>query len=308
MAAHRSEMSSSSSSPLSLPNDPGPATPATSLALPPEYVIDYESIVTEDDTPVDSLLTEKQQRLLTDALYNSWHPNRPFVVMANVGLFFAIKQAPFVPDVMLSLDVCTPRDMTLKANRSYFVWEYGKPPNVVIEIVSNKVGGEDSNKLMDYAKIGISYYVIYDPLQELSDEYVRVYELSGMKYQPLAPVGAETFQLPNVRLGLTLWEGPFEAWERVWLRWIDDTGLLIPTGGEAMRLERQRADAEQQRADAEQQRADAEQQRADAEQQRADAEQQRAEAAEKLASADRQRAERMAAKLRELGIDPVALH
>ena len=34
--------------------------------------IDIESLVTEDDTPVDNMPSEKQQRLLTEPLYSSW--------------------------------------------------------------------------------------------------------------------------------------------------------------------------------------------------------------------------------------------
>ena len=77
--------------------------------------------------------------------------------------------------------------------------------------------------------------------------------------------------------------------------------------------ERRRADAERQnafderwRADAERQRADAEQQKAVAERQRADAEQQKAVAERQTALAQRQRAERLAERLRTLGIDPEA--
>ena len=36
--------------------------------------IDYESIITEDDEPVDSLISEKQMRLLTEPLYAGWKP------------------------------------------------------------------------------------------------------------------------------------------------------------------------------------------------------------------------------------------
>lgn len=56
----------------------------------------------------------------------------------------------------------------------------------------------------------------------------------------------------------------------------------------------------------ERQRAESERQRAEAEHQRAEAERQRAEAEHKRAEAERERAERLAARLRELGIDPEA--
>jgi Uma2 family endonuclease len=56
---------------------------------------------------------------------------------------------------MLSLGVVVPTDIHVKRNRTYFVWEHGKAPEVVIEVVSNREGGEDTEKLVTYAEIGI---------------------------------------------------------------------------------------------------------------------------------------------------------
>ena len=70
--------------------------------------VDIESLVTEDDTPVDNLPSEKQQRLLTEPLYSSWGGpggGRPFLAAANVGVFAEARNPAIVPDVFLSLDV-----------------------------------------------------------------------------------------------------------------------------------------------------------------------------------------------------------
>ena len=86
-----------------------PATPGSEFfPLPPECIPDVESLVIEDGVPVETIFAEKQYRLLTEPLYTSWPgpgEGRPFVVLANVGLFFAMDQPPLAPDVMLSLDV-----------------------------------------------------------------------------------------------------------------------------------------------------------------------------------------------------------
>ena len=143
------------------------------VKLPPELCPNVEHFVTEDETPVDNVFPEKQQRLLTEPLYSSWsggEPRRPFVAMANVGLFYAVRRPPFVPDMLLSLDVEVPADLRPKAHRSYFVWEYAKAPDVVIEVVSNREGGEDREKLAGYARVGVPYYVIFDPEALLSTE------------------------------------------------------------------------------------------------------------------------------------------
>jgi hypothetical protein len=44
--------------------------------------------------------------------------------------------------MLLSLGVQRPTDLSQRRNRSYFVWEFGKVPEVCIEIVSNAEGDE----------------------------------------------------------------------------------------------------------------------------------------------------------------------
>lgn len=203
------------------------AEPVPQLA--PEDVPNIDDLVIEDGKPVDSIFAEKQMRLLTDPLYCSWPgpgEGRPFLVLANVGLFFAVKQPPIVPDVMLSLDVFA-KDPSKKENNSYFVWIMGKSPDVTLEIVSDRRGGEDTSKMRDYARIGIPFYVIFDPDRFLSPEVLRTFQLQGRRYQPIDPGW-----FPEVGLGLKLWDGPFEDWDRQWLRWCDESGEVIPTGRE----------------------------------------------------------------------------
>ncbi|MEP0980026.1 hypothetical protein NC980_05640 [Leptolyngbya sp. AS-A5] len=69
---------------------------------------------------------------------------------------------------------------------------------------------------------------------------------------------------------MSLWEGQFEdEVMRLWLRWCDRSGQVIPTGAEGLEIERQRAEIERHQAETE-----------------------------------HQRAERLAEQLRALGIDP----
>ncbi len=188
---------------------------------------DINHLVTEDDTPVDNFIQEKLQRFLVECLYSSLKLEIPFLAAANVGLFYAIKQAPLVPDVMLSLEVAVPEDWSQKKNRSYFAWELGKLPEVAIEIVSNKKGEELGSKLKDYARAGVAYYVVFDPLQKLGESKLRVYGLREGIYTEL-----ENSWMEQVGLGLTLWQGEFEGINYNWLRWCDREGNLLLTGNE----------------------------------------------------------------------------
>ena len=196
-----------------------------------------ENLVTEDAEPVDNFISEKQQRLLTETLYSSWHPasdekqsNEPrrFLAAANVGVFFSVYEPPLVPDVFISLDVTAPADLLAKRSRSYLLWEFGKVPEVVVEIVSNKEGGELDHKLKAYARKGIYYYVIFDPMRLLSEDVLRVYEPGLLNHYRRR----EDFRLPDIGLGLTLRQGEFEGTNAEWLRWTDENENLLLTGTE----------------------------------------------------------------------------
>jgi hypothetical protein len=163
-----------------------------------------------------------------------------------VGIFFQVGQPPIVPDVFLSLDVQVAEQWWKKQHRSYFVWQFGKPPDVVIEIVSNLVGAEDTRKRNIYARIGVNYYVIFDPQEQLKQDPLRVYELRGGIYARLM----DNTYLERVGLGVTLWQGDYEGKQEIWLRWCDHQGNLIPTGREL--AEQERREKEQERREKEQ--------------------------------------------------------
>ncbi|NEO87223.1 MAG: Uma2 family endonuclease [Spirulina sp. SIO3F2] len=267
-----------------LTDSPPPQNPAVVESDKPDAVADsvpepdIRHLVLEDEAPVDNLIQEKLQRFLVQCLYSAYAPGQPFLAMADVGIFFGLYQPPIVPDVMVSLGVEVSPDWHEKKHRSYLVWEFGKVPEVVIEIVSNRKGNELGRKLTDYAQMGITYYVVFDPLQQLSDPLLQAYILNGGQYQPLPQA-----QLHSLGLGLTVWEGTFEGkqYDR-WLRWCDLDGNLLLTGDEQAALAQKRVEAESQRAEAAMQQVEQEKRRA-----------QKAEA----------RAARLAALLRAQGIE-----
>ena len=229
---------------------------------------DISDLVTEDDTPVDNFFSAELQRLLVETLYSSWAQtcDRKFVADANVGIFSAIKRPPIVPDMFLSLDVEVDRDFRQKSNRSYFVWEMGKPPDVAIEVVSNQFGNELGSKLREYAAIGVSYYAVFDPFAQLGDRLLRVFGLHEGRYQEMSPVlgnnAQALFWLEQVELGLLVKSGEYEGKQDTWLRWCDRNGEIYLAGREL------------------------------------------AKQAEALLIQERQKSERLAEQLKKLGIEP----
>ncbi len=219
---------------------------------------DISHIEIEDGAPVDNAYSEKQQRLLTSILYSSWQgpktadgEPRPFVVMSNVGVFASVDEPPCVPDVLLSVDVrLRPDFRTEKKHNTYFTWVMGKPPDVVIEVVSNQKGGELGKRKAYYEKIGVPYFIVWDPNKHLRERELMAYAISPVGYIPMTNA-----DLTRFGLSLRPWEGDFEKVTERWLRWYEgDT--LIPTGAERATAAEQRAEAEAQRAAAEAQRAE----------------------------------------------------
>jgi Uma2 family endonuclease len=268
----------------------------------PNYDLEIALLITEDDTPVDNIPSAKQQRLLTESLYSSWSgpgDNRTFLAEANIGVFYLNRNPAIVPDMLLSLDVEVDEDWWAKEHRSYFLWEFGKPPDVVVEIVSNKVGKELKEKKDIYARMRVLYYVVFDPQQLLTPEVLTIHSLEGFSYR-LHP----SRWFPEIGLNLTLWEGKYEGVYNTWLRWTDEHGKLILSGKELASLER--AEKEKERAGKEEAQAESEKERSEKEKAQAEKEKAQAEKEKERAEkeAAQQRAEKLAAMLRALGQNP----
>jgi hypothetical protein len=264
------------------PPPPFPVPPPTKWPpFTPEELAFIETLVIRDDEPVESLFAERQMAVLADSLLASWTPpgdDKRFLAVANVGLFWSLTEPPLVPDVMAAVGVEYPGDPKTKANNSYFVRRFGKPPDVVVELVSDRRGGELTEKRDLYARIGVPYYIVYDPVGHLRSGPLHLFALRGDRYEPMTDLWIEP-----LGLGLTIGVLPHPHAKARALRWCDRSGAPLPTGTELARRETDRANRETDRAQREADRANHESDRAQRE-------------------ADRAR--RLAERLRAAGIDP----
>jgi len=213
--------------------------------------INWDAIITEDGTPVDDYTTEQHRGLLTNTLYDSWVHSvygKAFIVAADVGIFSSPDAPPIVPDFFLSLGVTKPTDRRPKRNRSYFIWEVGKVPEVVVEIVSNQEGEEEGYKKRRYADLGIRYYAVFDPLREVNSQTLRLYQLQD-DHDDNHYIEMSDHWMPEVELGLMVWHGEHQGVYGEWLRWCDQNGVPIPTGQERAKQEQLRANQERLRAE-----------------------------------------------------------
>ena len=219
-----------------------------------------------DDTPVDNELQNLAPNLLATTLALAWAAREDWFFGVDMGVYFAPKEPAIVPDGFLSLGV--ERFVNPPQGRlSYVLWEENNiVPTLALEVVSKTYGGEYERKQARYIDLGIRYYAVYSPVRRWEREPLEVYELIDGEYKRLR---GEPVWLPEIGLGLGLSSGRYNGWEREWLYWYDELGNRLLTPEE---------NAEQANA--------------------------AAIAATNAAAEANLKATRLAAKLRELGINP----
>ena len=88
-------------------------------------------------------------------------------------------EPPMAPDVYVSFDVAN------RHRSSYVVWEEGKPPDFVLEVVSPSSRGRDKEEKKDaYAKMAVPEFFIYDP-EDKSGPTLVGFGLRAGRYRPL---------------------------------------------------------------------------------------------------------------------------
>ncbi len=148
---------------------------------------------------------------------------------------------------------------------SYVLWDENVTPIFALEVVSPNYRKEYTTKKDDYADLGILYYVIYSSRRRRKPR-LEVHKLVDGNYvlQSGNPVW-----MPEIGLGIGCERGNYSGVTREWLYWYNEQGQRYPSPEEWVKQEVQLAIQAQQHAEQVQQRAD-----------------------------------RLAAKLRELNIDP----
>ena len=261
-----------------------------------------------DETPVDNELQNLAPNLLLAMLSYMWGDRNDWFFGVDMGIYYIPdkRYKAIVPDGFLSVGV-ERRKNPPRGRLSYVLWEENDlVPCLVLECVSHTYGDEYDEKAQKYAALGVKYYVIYNPDHWQRDHHdpFEVYELRGGFYSRLE---GEPVWLNDLGMGIGRAEGVYKGWQREWLYWYDAAGKKSLSPDEQIAVETQRTQLEARRADTEAQRADTEAQRADTEAVRANTEAQRAAIAETALQQEQQRAEKLAQKLKELGIDPTRL-
>ncbi len=276
---------------LSNPEQPRPAseTLPTMYDLPSEY---------PEELGLPDEFHEFQPQLLRETCLPTTVPSDQVFIGTDLNLYYDSRHPGWHkrPDWFLVLGVERATQQS-ELRWSYVIWQEMETPFLVVELLSPGTEAEDlgqtlrevnrpPTKWQTYEQaLRVPYYAIFDRYEN----DFRLYQLVGTQYQLLTLEG-QYHWFEELGLGLGIWQGEYEGVFGKWLRWKDSKGEWILTA--------------EQKAEREQQRAEREQQRAEREQQRANQAQKRADQAQQEAQQVRQRADRLAAKLRELGIEP----
>ena len=237
-------------------------------ALPDDYVL--------PDDPVENIQQPPLAAALTDALGASDRIRPEMLIGSNFGIVATVRKKIVVkaPDWFYVPQVQPVAEGVIR--RSYTPNLQGAPVAIVMEFLSDEDGGELSvratppyGKMYYYEQIlQVPTYVTYDPYE--SSLEVRC--LQNQRYTLQTPNAEGRIWIPELQLFLGMWYGERLCQHFYWLRWWDQDGNLLLWSAEQADQERQRAEQERQRAEQE-----------------------------------RQRSQILAAKLRELGIDPETL-
>ncbi|MGE3598571.1 MAG: Uma2 family endonuclease, partial [Dehalococcoidia bacterium] len=193
-----------------------------------------------------------QMNLLIETLALYWSDRDDFFVGGNMFLYFTLEQASGRyfrgPDFFVVLGV--PR----KEHKSWLVWQEGKGPDVIIELLSASTAAIDKGekKLVYQDNLRVPEYFWYHPFSSERAGFV----LRDGVYEAILPDREDRLICKSLDLALVIWNGEYQGIEAPWLRWATLDGVLLPSGEELASRERRRADQERLRADQEQLRAD----------------------------------------------------
>ncbi|MBW4620858.1 MAG: Uma2 family endonuclease [Cyanosarcina radialis HA8281-LM2] len=229
-----------------------------------------------------------QPRLLDETFYPLNYSSDRIFTASDLNLYYDPRHTLWYkrPDWFAVLGVSRlyeERDLRF----SYVTWQEGVHPFIVVELLSPGTEKEDLGQTLREIEQPPTKWQVYEqilriPYYVLFDRYtyeLRAFKLSGSRYDAI-PLTNSRFEIPELGLGLGVWQGSYQEIDQPWLRWCDARGNWIPTP-----TEREAYHTEQER------------QRAEQERQRADQEAQRAEQ-------ERQKTERLIAQLRSLGVEP----
>ena len=221
-----------------------------------------------DEPPLESELHLRQIILLLNCLEWLWQEKNDFYAAGNLTIYYSQNQRR--NEDFRGPDFFVVSDTERKTRKSWVIWEEdGKYPNFILEILSDSTANVDRNlkKKLYQNTFRTPDYFWFDPY---SLEFAGFHLLDG-KYQAIEPNEQGHLWSQQLELYLGIHQGL--------LRFFTANGELVPTPEEQADSEREQKEYEREQKEYEREQKEIAQ----------------------------QKAEKLAAKLRELNIDPDAI-
>ena len=251
-------------------------TLANSPELEITHLPDHTELPDSDGTFVKNFQEHPQSILLTDSIrpiLQQLHPDNQYAIGQDCGIYWRITEPPErgaeAPDWFYVPNV--PPMLNDQFRRSYVLWQEYVAPLIVLEFVSGDGSEERDNtpitgKFWVYEQaIRVPFYGIY----EVKKASVEVSHLVDGRYELMKANERDRYPISAMGVELGIWQGQYGNMEAPWLRWWDAQGNLLLSSDEQSLLLSSQLKEEQQRGEQE-----------------------------------RQRAERLAERLRQLGVNP----
>jgi Uma2 family endonuclease len=234
-----------------------------------------EELPYDDGIPMETWRHVTQMSLLLEQIDLAF-AGRDYFAAGNMFVYFSPEQVRDYdfrgPDFFVALDV------PWRERKSWVVWEEGKAPDVVVELMSRSTAHIDKGEKKEIYqnRLRVPEYFYYHPFTGERAGFV----LRDGLYRPIKPDAQGRLVSSRLKLMLVDWYGPYRGIEINWLRWATLDGEVLPTSNELVTQAQEYAEYTEQRAeDAEQRAENAEQRLETAEQRAENAEQQAQELA-----------------------------
>jgi Uma2 family endonuclease len=191
-----------------------------------------------------------QPRLLDETFRPPNYPSDQIFVASDLNLYYDTRHPLWYkrPDWFAVVGVprlYEQRDLRL----SYVVWQEGVNPFIVVELLSPGTEREDLGQTLRDVEQPPRKWEVYEqnlriPYYAVFDRYkyeFRMFKLNGGRYAEVALSGSR-FWVPELELGLGVWQGRYQDVEQPWLRWYDGAGnwVLTPTEEERQQTEQEK--------------------------------------------------------------------
>ena len=204
---------------------------------PLPYLSSEIEFLESDETSVDNELQNLVPNLLLTILALIWSNRQDWFFGVDMGIYYHKERPAIVPDGFLSLGV--QRFFGQNGRLSYIVAQENEVvPILALEVVSKTYRGEYKQKKIDYAELGVLYYVIYDSGRYHSSQgdAFEVHRLVNGTYERIS---GEPIWMPEIGLGIGRATGIYEGWTREWLYWYDQEGNRFSNPEELLKQEQQ---------------------------------------------------------------------